>query len=198
MVLRAVLVGVILCVAAVFVHGQTVRDTVGPLEKSATQSSPENPIPRRLSAPPAARVQEWPSPGRGGLRLQVTLDTSGRVAEIRRVAEPLVQLANGVPLNEPTRLAIGSAMLKSAAASVSQWTYEPPRAPITFFVAFTFYSNADPVAVQDPTPATRSARCEIPLRAACAARAPVPGCRLVRRLPGGHIGVAAAGNGFAR
>jgi TonB family protein len=154
MLLRAVLVGAILFVATVFVLAQTVRDTVGPLEKSATQSSPENPIPRRLSAPPAARVQEWRQvPGRGFVRFQVTLDTAGRVAEIRNLIEPAVQIPAGLtPVDDETRRAIADAIMKSAAASVSQWTYEPPKAPITFGVAFTFPSGADPIAVQEPTP----------------------------------------------
>ena len=57
MVLRAVLVGAILFVVPALVHAQNVRDTIGPLEKSAARSSPENPIPRRLSA--AAALSHW-------------------------------------------------------------------------------------------------------------------------------------------
>ena len=153
MMLRAVLVGTILFIATAFVHAQSVRDTVGPLEQSATRSSPENPIPRRLSAPPAARVQEWQGlpAGYGLVRLQVTLDTSGRVAEIRSLTEPLVQFATDVFANDPRRRALADAMLKSAAASVSQWTYEAPKTPITFPVAVTFPSGTDPIAVQDST-----------------------------------------------
>ena len=153
MVLRAVLVGAILFVTPVLVHAQNVRDTIGPLEKSATRSSPENPIPRRLSAPPAARVLEWQGlpPGYGLVRLQVTLDTSGRVAEIRSLAEPVLQFAPGASVDEPRRRALGDAMVKSAAASVSQWTYETRETPITFPVAVTFPSGTDPIAVQDST-----------------------------------------------
>jgi TonB family protein len=153
--LRAVFVGAILFVATVVVHTQDVRDTVGPLEKSATQSSPENPIPRRLSAPPASRIQEWQQrTGRGVVRLQVTLDPAGRVAEIRNLMEPLVQFAAGAAVEADARRAIADAMLKSAAASIGKWTYEAPPAPITFVVVVTFYSAADPIAVQDPSPAS--------------------------------------------
>lgn len=153
MVLRALLVGAILSVATVFVHGQTVRDTVGPLEASATRSSPENPIPRRLSAPPAARVQEWKQfTGLGIVRFLVTLDTTGRIAEIRKVLGPNVQQGSGPAIDPGTQRAIADAIMKSAVASVSQWTYDPPRAPITFMVSFTFPSGGDPTATQDPAP----------------------------------------------
>jgi protein TonB len=153
MVLRAVLVGAILFGATAFVHAQSVRDTVGPLEKSAAPSSPENPIPRRLSAPPAARVQEWKQfTGLGVVRFQVTLDNAGRVGEIRKLSGPQVQQGSGLAIDPGTQRAIADAIMKSAVASVSQWTYDPPRAPITFVVSFTFPSGADPIAVQDPTP----------------------------------------------
>jgi len=154
-VLRAAACGAIVFIATVHVHAQEVRDTVGPLEKSATQSSPENPIPRRLSAPPASRIQEWQQKtGRGVVRLQVTLNTAGHVAEIRNLMEPLVQIAAGSAVEADTQRAIANAMLKSAAAAVSTWTYEAPQAPITFVVVVTFASGADPIAVQDPTPAS--------------------------------------------
>ena len=151
-VLRAAACGVIVFIATVLVHAQDVRDTLGPLEKSATQSSPENPIPRRLSAPPASRIQEWrQTTGRGVVRLQVTLNTAGRVAEIRSLMEPLVQIAAGSAVEADTQRAIANAMLKSAAAAVSKWTYEAPQAPITFEVVVTFPSGADPTAIQAPT-----------------------------------------------
>ena len=153
MVLRAVLVGAILCGAASFGHAQSVRDTVGPLEKSASPSSPENPIPRRLSAPPAARVEEWRQfTGLGLVRLQVTLDTAGRIGEIRKLVGPQVQQGSGPAMDAGTQRAIADAIMKSAVVSVSQWTYEPPLAPITFMVSFMFPSSAAPTAIQDPPP----------------------------------------------
>lgn len=151
--LRAISCAATVFIATAFVHAQDVRSTVGPLEQAATVPSPENPIPRRLSAPPPARVQEWQeAAGRGLLRLQVTLDTSGSVGEIRTVLEPAVQLAAGASVSEETRRAIAAAILKSAAASVSQWKYEAPQAPISFPVQFLFPSAADPVATQNPPP----------------------------------------------
>lgn len=153
MVLRLVLVGAILFVATSVVHGQSVRDTVGPLEQSASRSSPENPIPRRLSAPAAARIQEWKQfTGLGLVRLQVTLDTTGRVGEIRTLLGPLVQAGSGPAMDAATQRAITDAIMKSAVASVSQWTYDPPKAPITFMVSFNFPSGAEPTATQEPAP----------------------------------------------
>jgi len=153
MLLRAALVGAILFVATPVVHGQSVRDTVGPLEQSASPSSPENPIPRRLSAPRAARIQEWKQfTGLGLVRFQVTLDTTGRVGEIRKLLGPLVQQDSGRAIDAATQRAIADAIMKSAATSVSQWTYDPPRAPITFPVLFNFPAGAEPVATQDPRP----------------------------------------------
>lgn len=151
--LRAVLVGAFLFVATVFVHAQSVRETVGPLEQSATPSSPENPIPRRLSAPPASRVQEWKEfIGFGRVQFQVTLDAAGRIGEIRKVLGPQVQQGTGPAIDPGTQRAIADAITKSALASLSQWTYEPPKAPITFVVSFAFPSGANPIANQEPVP----------------------------------------------
>ena len=149
-VLRPILSAAVLFVA-VLVYAQEVRNTPGPFEQQATASSPENPIPRRLAAPPAARVPALQNlAGRGVVRLQITLDTTGRVAEIRNLIEPIVQTGIGQTLDEETRRAIALGMLQSAAASVRQWRYDSPSAPITFPVAFNFSPDADPFALQDP------------------------------------------------
>jgi TonB family protein len=89
--------------------------------------------------------------GYGLVRLQVTLDTSGRVAEIRSLAEPFLQFAAAVSADDQRRRSLADAVLKSAATSVSQWTYEARETPITFPVAVTFPSGTDPIAVQDST-----------------------------------------------
>jgi len=149
--LRTVCCATTLFIATAFAYAQEVRSTIGPLEQSAIIPSPENPIPRRLSAPPATRVAEWQGAvGRGLLRFQLTLDTSGSVGEIRTVGEPTVQLAAGTSISEDARRAIAAAILKSAAVSVSQWKYEAPQKPVTFPVQFVFPSAAEPVATQNP------------------------------------------------
>jgi TonB family protein len=151
---------VITCAATVFlatlsVSAQDVRSTVGPLEQSARPSSPENPIPRRTSAAQARQLDEWrriPG-GRGGVQFQVTLDTSGRIAEIRPLGDPFVFTA-GVSVDEQTRRAIADAMITSAAGALGRWRYDPPIAPIKFVVVFAFGAAIEPSAIQrDELPA---------------------------------------------
>jgi protein TonB len=150
----SILIGALaIAISTVVAIAQDVRDTIGPLEKSAQPSSPENPIPRRTSAPQARQPQEWQGrAGRGFVRLQATLDAAGRVAEIRKLIEPQVQIPQGATADDATRRAIAGAMLKSAADALSQWKYDAPAAPITFPVQFSFNASAEPVAIQDPPP----------------------------------------------
>ena len=73
------------------VRAQEVRDTVGPLEERTNPITPENPIPRRMSSTPAIYPPEARSiDANATVTLVATLDESGRVAEIRKVREPLV------------------------------------------------------------------------------------------------------------
>lgn len=139
---------------------QDVRDTIGPLERSASPSSPENPIPRRTASAQAVLPPEWRQPaGRGLVRFQVTLNTSGRVAEIRRLGEPLVQFGVGTTVDDETRRTLAKAIVNSGAEALRRWAYEAPPAPITFHVVFTFYAAPEPTAVQqDPPPVPASAR----------------------------------------
>jgi len=149
---------------------QDVRDTIGPLEQSAAPSSPENPIPRRTASVPAAVPPEWRQPaGRGVVRLQVTLNTSGRIGEIRRLGEPLVQFGVGTTVDEATRRAMADAIVGSAAEALRHWAYEAPAAPITFVVVFTFYAVPEPTAVQQDPPGVRGA---LPLPSSPAPGAP--------------------------
>jgi TonB family protein len=150
----------ITCAATVFfattsLSAQDVRSTVGPLEQSAKPSSPENPIPRRTSAPQARQLDDWrrvPG-GRGGVQFQVTLDTSGQIGEIRHVGDPFVFTA-GASVDEKTRRAIADGMIKSAADALRRWKYDPPAAPIKFVVVFAFGAASEPSAVQrDEAPA---------------------------------------------
>jgi TonB family protein len=137
------------------VAAQDVRDTIGPLEQSAKPSSPENPIPRRTSAAQARQLDEWrriPG-GRGGVQFQVTLDTSGRIGEIRLLGDPFVFTA-AASVDEKTRRAIADAMVTSAADALRRWTYDRPAAPIKFVVVFAFGAAMEPSAVQrDEAPA---------------------------------------------
>jgi TonB family protein len=150
---------VITCAATVFLatsylSAQELRSTVGPLERSAKPSSPENPIPKRTaSAQPVLPAELRPPARIGTVRLQVTLNTDGRVGEVRQVTEPLIQFNAGTAVDEKTRRPMGEAIVRAAAEALRHWAYEPPAAPITFHVVFTFYTAPEPTAVQqDPAP----------------------------------------------
>jgi TonB family protein len=149
----------ITCAATVFfattsLSAQDVRSTVGPLERSAKPSSPENPIPRRTASAQAVLPPELRLPAnRGVVRLQVTLNADGRIGEIRQLGEPLVQFNAGTAADEKTRRPMSDAIVRSAAEALRHWAYEPPDAPITFHVVFTFFTAPEPTAVQqDPSP----------------------------------------------
>lgn len=142
---------------------QEVRDTVGPLERSAAPSSPENPIPRRTASTQPVLPPEWRQPAvRGGVRLQVTLNDSGRIGEIRRLGEPFVQFAPGAAVDDVTRRTMADAIVNSSAEAVRHWAYEPPAAPITFIVLFTFYAVPEPTSVQQDPPAVVGGRGSLP------------------------------------
>jgi TonB family protein len=137
---------------------QQPLDTVGPLEKQSNPITPENPIPRRTFSVAAA----YPAEALGTdamaiVALVATLDSTGRVVEIRKLREPVVMAATGSPAT-PTALRIaGEAFLRNAAAALRQWQYElPAKAPISFPVTFTFKPGADAAAVQSTTGVTGS------------------------------------------
>ena len=136
---------------------QEIRTNVGPLERTATSSSPENPIPRRTTFVPAVRPQEWTTiaPARGTVRFQVTLDTNGRVAEIRQLGEAPVTFPPTTVVEDARLQSMRNAMRTSAANALRQWKYDPPAAPIKFLVAFNFSSTEEPSAYQQDEPAAR-------------------------------------------
>jgi TonB family protein len=91
------------------------------------------------------------------VRLQVTLNTKGRIGEIRQLGEPVIQFnpGTGIGVDEKTRRAMADAIVRSAAEALQHWAYDAPAAPITFHVLFTFFTAPEPTAVQqDPSPAT--------------------------------------------
>src|SRR5688572_29061176 len=151
---RAICCVITAFLATVFMSAQEVRSTVGPLEQSAKPSSPENPIPRRTASAQPVTPPEFRAPAtRGTLRLQVTLNSGGRIGEIRELGDPLVQFLPGPAVDEKTRRTMSDAIARSAAEALRHWAYEAPAAPITFHVVFTFYAVPEPTAVQqDPSP----------------------------------------------
>jgi hypothetical protein len=103
----------------------------------------------------AVAPPEWRQPGGGNVtvRLRVTLNTSGRIGEIRLLERPLNLRDTATPADVSARLRMSGALVESAAKAVRSWSYDAPAAPITFVVVFTFSSSQQPTAVQrDPQP----------------------------------------------
>ena len=146
---RIVAAAVMAAGTASIVAAQDVRDTIGPLEQSARPASPENPIPRRIAftapVPPreVARIN-----GVVSVWLQVTLDRSGRVGEIRNFNGPVVGSAPGTVFDETLRKPAAEAALSAAVAAVREWRYEAPTAPVVFVVLVNFPSDRPPTATQ--------------------------------------------------
>jgi TonB family protein len=156
----------VLCAAAVLAvataaPAQEVRTTTGPLERAAKPITPENPIPRRtFFIAPAYPAEARSLEAFSSVTLRVTLDQSGRVAEIRRMNNPFVNVAPGAPSDPIALQTAGEAMIRSAAAAVSQWQYDAPASgPISFNVSFGFRPQGETTARQDagpPSPEFRS------------------------------------------
>ena len=132
-----------------------VQISVGPLEQRAKPSSPENPIPRRTVFTAAVAPPEWRQPDGGivTVRYRVTLNTAGRIGEIRLLEQPLNMRDAATPADASARDRMSRALVRSAAEALRHWAYDAPAAPITFVVLFTFSSSQEPTAVQrDPQP----------------------------------------------
>lgn len=131
------------------VAAQDVRNTIGPLEQSAKPSSPENPLPRRIAfTAPTQPAEVAAISGTVSVWLQVTVDRSGRVGEIRNFNGPAVGSRPGTVFDERLRKPAADAALAAAVAAVRQWRYEAPTAPITFVVLVNFPSDGAPLATQ--------------------------------------------------
>ena len=155
----SVVIGVLLTatwgVNAAAQQGPAVQLSVGPLEQKAKPSSPENPIPRRTAFTAAVAPPEWRQSGGDGVtvRLKVTLNTAGRIGEIRLLERPLNLRDAATPADVSARLRMSGALVASAAEALRHWAYDAPAAPITFVVLFTFSASQEPTAVQrDPQP----------------------------------------------
>lgn len=143
-------------IVTVGLAAQQPLDTIGPIEKQSNPITPENPIPRRTFSVAAAYPAEaLGTEAMAMVALVATLDSTGRVVEIRKVREPLVMPTGGSPAS-PTALRIaGDAFVRNAAAALRQWQYElPANAPISFQVTFTFKPGADAAAVQSTSGVT--------------------------------------------
>jgi hypothetical protein len=153
----SVVIGVLLSAALGSAAAQQVpvQASVGPLEQRATPSSPENPIPRRTMFTAAVAPPEWGQAGgeSATVRFRVTLNTAGRIGEIRLLEQPLNMRDATTPADVTARRRISGALVRSAAEALRHWAYDAPAAPITFVVLFTFSVSQEPTAVQrDPQP----------------------------------------------
>jgi TonB family protein len=143
----------------------------GPLERRANPITPENPIPRRFFSLLPRYPEEARTTGlRATVRLLVTLDQFGRVAEVRGSGVPILMRREGDQLvfsavrpgpDDPR--ASASAMqpfVKAAFDAVRQWQYDPPaNAPISFVVGMAFSpDNVEAGVIQHGTPSTLGIR----------------------------------------
>lgn len=149
---------------------------IGPLEKAAKPITPENPIPRRVAAFAAPYPAEAAAvEARATVTLRVTLDTGGRVGEVRLVAisargqTPAFSVnftSAGVKdrdsllalqLSQADARTVGAAidaLARAAIETAKMWSYDPPAdAPIAFTVAFGFTPDTTPAETHgDPAP----------------------------------------------
>lgn len=134
-----------------------VRNTTGPLEQQATPltsgSAAGKALPRPKSAEPAVYPWELRRVGaKAALIVQVTVDGSGRVAEIRRVQGPLLQPANGSPDDVAAQRVAADAVLRSVAAALNGWRFEERASgPITFQLSFGFVAGQASHSLTDPS-----------------------------------------------
>lgn len=149
----------------------------GPLEKAAKPITPENPIPRRLvSTPPDYPSEVTTSGARGTITLRVTVDATGRIAEVRPtnvniradVPQFNVSFSNArqedrdklfaLQLSEKdaaTASSILDSLTKAAIGGARRWSYDPPaEAPMSFTVSFNFAPGTPTSSGQSPSVST--------------------------------------------
>ena len=130
-----------------------MRETPGPLEQQAKPLSQAKQVPKRKSADAAAYPWELRRIGaKAALIVQVTVDKSGRVVELRRAQGPLLQPAIGSPSDEKAEQAAADAVIRSVTAAVGDWRFaDPPSGPSTFQLSFTFVGGQAGYTLTDPS-----------------------------------------------
>ena len=182
---RITLFGAALALAVVAgLAAQDVRTDPGPLEKRAKAITPENPVPRRTSSVvPAYPAEASAINGSALVTFRVTLDESGRLAEMRQTNTPVVAVPSTTPRNPVALAAAADALSRSSVAALQRWTYEPPAdGPIAFNVTFSFRPGVEPTMSQDtsfrpppppPPPGTLAGRVGRSAATAAGGQAPV-------------------------
>jgi protein TonB len=125
---------------------QGIRNEIGPLEKQAMPITPENPLPRRTySVDPQYPGEAAAVDANAMVTLMITLDQSGRVAEVRRLGVAPIAPPTAPPQSDPQMVAALNALVASAADAVRQWQYDPPaEPPISIRVTFAFSPSIAP------------------------------------------------------
>lgn len=125
----------------------------GPLERKAVPITPENPVPRRVNVTEAEYPAEAAAQRATAMvRLQITLDELGRIAEVR-VAGYDLRFAEQRVDDQQARRRVLDGFVESAATAVRQWRYEPPhQAPISFPVTISFSLGATEGSAGIPPP----------------------------------------------
>ena len=131
------------------VAAQELQNEIGPLEKQAMPITPENPVPRRTySVDPSYPAEAAAVEANAMVTLMITLDQSGRVAEIRRLGVGPIARAAPIypaPPDAQTLSTVYDALVRSSADAVRQWTYDPPaEAPLSIRVTFAFPFGGKP------------------------------------------------------
>jgi TonB family protein len=127
---------------------QELQNEIGPLEKQARPITPENPVPRRTySVDPSYPAEAAAVEANAMVTLMITLDQSGRVAEIRRLGVAPIA-STRVDTTTPDAQTLASAydaLVRSVADAVRQWTYDPPaESPLSIRVTYAFPFGGKP------------------------------------------------------
>ena len=129
-----------------------MRDAAGPLEKLAKPVAPIIQTRRRPSELPAYPWELRRTGARAALIVQVTVNDSGRVMELRRTQGPLIQPAIGSTASAEAQSTAADAVVRSTTEALKNWKFNNPTSgPITFQVSFGFVGGDINFALTDPT-----------------------------------------------
>ncbi|HKE87512.1 MAG TPA: hypothetical protein VKB50_27330 [Vicinamibacterales bacterium] len=144
-------------------------DKPGPIERRAKPVTSDNPIPRRTIYvapiyPDEAAVVE----ARVVVPLRVTVDESGYVAEVRRLAVPLLGAWRHPLVTADSMSSVFDTLVAASTEAVRKWRYDAPNdGPVSFDVTISFSPDDEPrAALPPPMPeSAQPASLEIVLRA---------------------------------
>jgi TonB family protein len=167
----------------------------GPVEQSAKRVSVEKLVPNRVAGEQPAFPSVADSDTSAVVTLRVTLDQTGRVAELRLAAfsfrrgnvsgsvegSGFNDFASKAQFRDPSGAVftgesmrpVFEAFIESAAAAVSRWQFEPPsEGPLTFLTS-AFFTNGMASTANAPAPARSAVNSEGALRVGGNVKAPV-------------------------